>query len=1769
MSLDDYINRVPDLPPKVNFEEQQSSLDEDYPPLDPGRAHLTNSVASNRPGNSTIPRFSLPYWTALQTGDGVATLLPNGADQLTLTSVFRTNKDRTGFVWSSKDTLAHQITSYVENVNYQNVVLAFQHNTDHPDQFTCSITNSVGTFLYRLVPYALNSVTNVYECLDKKFGTGKTYPATVYDRTKPNIDGVTYGGRTNYIFILDFNDLRQAHNFTGDQIDPRKVSSIVLDVLPPKHGLGDHAFVARVFDHGDGTSQMELGGVEDTAKLVAGDVLTGLLTYVSNTESQFVVNTRWVVIDSIGFGTSNRSLLVQGSTPGGFIDFPVLYARDLQNASVTAVTNKTHILGNLTLTGLGTKTMGKRTYSQGINGLGMVSSLDQDHTMQPKRLVDSVVALGYRQDWNLSLGSSAYFQGSTTLQKTGVAAVTDGQANEWPVLYAGEAQLNGQYVVGRAPTRGIDKLHDDVSASWGSNYAAVMPFNGTTLNSSVETAGMPVGGSYWWDLELNLPGPAALAAVAAMRGRTPKGIVWCLGDSDATAIDSPGNRMPVPTIARAKTATVALFAYFRGLWGDHLPIWIQEQAWGWVGTDPVDPNNPGTNVPVQKGAPTYLRVRRTAFGDLLFEWKSYDLDPALASFRVEIYNPVKIGQVLTTFVVNGNQEDNGYIYADWSIEDNGPIRALIDTGNDYWGGIRWRVVSISALGQIPSVTMSGLVPIDNTLVERVIVCGPNLYLGNYFTDVSDPTHGVDRRDLQAMTVMRTEYALKAGLRRLKVMPLNVSDEDRGDEDTEIDDQKFGRILKDWWNLDLGFPGSSLVAAIAKVNALGPRPVAHFVLGQPGELELMRTMEPADVFVQLGKLRDANVAMLAFLRTVWSNPTLCMWMQGATSIWMGMPTVEPMNINAVSTLAMRRSQSDQCLGSPDFYLGSYVPGGDTYTNFQVVGLERKYPTPATYNTTAKEMGESMALLIDRAVNDSDCPDMVLVVDPQFAFSGAGFYALYGAPNNNVWSQTGSVNITNNRLAYLLVSGNAGFVYGNQTAIGIWGTPDRQINAVQIAKNAEAPITIPLTFVEVPNSPYDTYTGQWQGVLPNPAFVMTADDEITVTISSLCDHDTGPGCDDPILVWVEGMPYDVRPLFVTADSGWVSQWASQNSGLWGASGSIGPNDFLGFVQVTPGVSEPGGSTLYPNTSIVRWGKGDEGFTTAVISYKGNDYTFPLTWTAAPSPQGAGVWQYAAASVGIDMSTGGDYKLTFNGGIAGKRQIEVCSYCVGCATEETYTEGPFVFTSGTGLGDQPISIISYDWLENTIKEYSETMTCDVLLSLLAPTGTQAYNHGVIGDAGMDLAATALSVTSYEGDAGGFTARFSMVMGDGRSVDGGWLTCIRSASGTTFENHLIGGSAIQFGTAPDQVSVLSVMVAVTVGGTEWHIEMPEILARDITDPACLLGNWVPVCCHFVTPPNPPAEGTPHYRTSALWTVGSAWIDGTIIDADGTNGPWLTSIDRVSTGGASSPVYIEVALLDSAGVPLPEDQQIAYTATTSAASAGGTAYALRNADVGNVDGVPGGSIFLWGGALLTANRTVTCAASDGSHDPLHIEVHYPQPRFTWTCIRQDASAIPAMGDPGIGDKWDSCTGVGSAVFDAQPDMVSNSFVFKATGTNKRSGPNYTFTIYNVLYFGFAVATSFEPSGVSWIDDNVVFAGYADGAGGAINAEATVYCDWDQDGVPHPGPAVRLLVNVNGAGPYQVTRYINFSGRSADGGTAYASGYLDLDMKCTPVGIPV
>ena len=314
-------------------------------------------------------------------------------------------------------------------------------------------------------------------------------------------------------------------------------------------------------------------------------------------------------------------------------------------------------------------------------------------------------------------------------------------------------------------------------------------------------------------------------------------------------------------------------------------------------------------------------------------------------------------------------------------------------------------------------------------------------------------------------------------------------------------------------------------------------------------------------------------------------------------------------------------------------------------------------------------------------------------------------------------------------------------------------------------------------------------------------------------------------------------------------------------------------------------------------------------------------------------------------------------------------------------------------------------------------------------------------------------------------------------------------------------------------------------------------------------------LCCGGL-PPAP--VGTLYYRLSALWaadTEGTAWIDGTLYDATGINGSWVDSIEKIILPGVDVSPVIEVALLDDEGNPLPEDQQIEFTASTNAP--GGTAAVYRNSVIGNSAGVPGGSVFVFGGAPQVFNRTVTITGA--GRTPLVLQVHYPNPVFTQFATRAEA----ATGDPAFSSA--SCTG--TVVTDSQQNILSNTLDMKAFGSHVTC----PYTIFNSAYFGFDASATFEPSGVDWADDSALFYMHNGGNTNIANyVSSGLYIDWSDEEsgcVPTPGPA-RTLSGGGSAGPLNLTRFIQFVDRPTGGSMVTLPAlYINSAFTCTPVAL--
>lgn len=228
----------------------------------------------------------------------------------------------------------------------------------------------------------------------------------------------------------------------------------------------------------------------------------------------------------------------------------------------------------------------------------MTSGFDDAYNLSPERQVKMTYALGYRDWWTTYIGMSHYWKGLTAFEnKVTKELVIDADVLEYPVLFAGESNMKVHFVAGTYPLRGQDAYQKKMTEDRGINYAGVRPIDGATSTSAADRACAvnpdsvvfdpdgslgTYGGLWWWDLEADAPGPALLHAVEQMGEDTPKAVYWSQGKQDATVLKFPGDRTPVPSIARTKLATKKVFEYFRAQWGADLPIIIQEEGRGWA-----------------------------------------------------------------------------------------------------------------------------------------------------------------------------------------------------------------------------------------------------------------------------------------------------------------------------------------------------------------------------------------------------------------------------------------------------------------------------------------------------------------------------------------------------------------------------------------------------------------------------------------------------------------------------------------------------------------------------------------------------------------------------------------------------------------------------------------------------------------------------------------------------------------------------------------------------------------------------------------------------------------------------------------------------------------------------------------------------------------------------------------------------------------------------------------------------------------------------------
>lgn len=934
------------------------------------RAHVTLSTGNGPSYNSSIRRFDPKFWVIDYNALMVATIIPNGQRSFKVPIQWRTNSDFLGVRWQSKDNFDHLLFSYQENRDYSNMIVAFDSNPTEPDKLTVTIDSAGTPYTYRLAPYVLSADGNYYVCLDTQYPTNHVYPASVYlagDSTIP-VDKVSYNGRTDYIFILDFEDLRSGHSYTGLKVDPTKITQISFDCVDATHGIGRDTFVADMVDLGDGTVRIELGGNSPAAKLTAGDKFQLIGRYLSNA-GPITLEQEFVVVSWTGFGTGALSVICTGSLPGYFQGVDTFYGRYLQTGTPIGQINNTRYFSNFTMTG-GRQNLGKRNYPQQPNGLSMTSGFDDGYNLTPERQVEMTHALGYRNWWTTYIGMSHYFNARTAFEdKITGEKLEGGGSLKMVIAYAGQSNAAGHFIIGSRPDRGIDEMQRKLMEHFDVGLGAFEFVNGAVGSTAADRAGAvnpkseiwdPLqtgtkGGLWWWDLEKDEMGPAFENMIKAMGNRIPQAIVWSQGGQDANAISAPFGRDPIPTGPRFKLATQKIFAHMRTLWGADLPIFIQEAEWAWGLIDPTRPN-----LDIQAGIPTYLTAIRNSWGDVVLKWKSYKDDPTPYTYTVQIIGAN--GAVLRTMTSPGTQVDGDYIYCDYPCELN-VSDSVRENGAPYpWDFLRFRVIR-SDNNELMSHLWTGTVVVDDaSIVKKTALIGINSLGGGYFNDLSDRlnpggTGAPGRKDVIAASTFRMALADELGLRHCEVLPVMTV---VGSSPINPMPYQAGFPLNNyWWDASTNSPGPNLIYANQIVQSLATIP-DYFMESGPGETTGISYAPEAQRPGILAAFKSSNVAMLNWMRANWGNPNLEIALQGATTSFWGNPP--PAETNGRGTQLLREAQEDLALNYPGFYMASYVPDSNLYTTFRnemAEGMGWIHYTVDGYHNAAREVGISMA------------------------------------------------------------------------------------------------------------------------------------------------------------------------------------------------------------------------------------------------------------------------------------------------------------------------------------------------------------------------------------------------------------------------------------------------------------------------------------------------------------------------------------------------------------------------------------------------------------------------------------------------------------------------------------------------------------------------------------------------------------------------------------------------------------------------------------------
>lgn len=182
--------------------------------------------------NSSISRFDARYWQVDYAMTANATIIADDPNELVVTCDFHSVRDLVGVIWKSVDQYDHPLFAYATNKDYTSTVLAFVANSLQPYALTATIKVEETSHIYRLYPYKIdedeiNIVPNVVLPLINGEGPGTSY--LISEIFPKGIPEVATG---NYIFVIDFNNIKLGFNYDGILVNPVSIDSIFLSLTP-------------------------------------------------------------------------------------------------------------------------------------------------------------------------------------------------------------------------------------------------------------------------------------------------------------------------------------------------------------------------------------------------------------------------------------------------------------------------------------------------------------------------------------------------------------------------------------------------------------------------------------------------------------------------------------------------------------------------------------------------------------------------------------------------------------------------------------------------------------------------------------------------------------------------------------------------------------------------------------------------------------------------------------------------------------------------------------------------------------------------------------------------------------------------------------------------------------------------------------------------------------------------------------------------------------------------------------------------------------------------------------------------------------------------------------------------------------------------------------------------------------------------------------------------------------------------------------------------